>query len=140
MKTIAICYPGTEDICATEIRELCGVDSVQHESAVIFETNEKKLIDFCYLSQSTIKILGFLGYTQLTKLEDITSFVEKIKLAGWTNSNTTFKAKCIRIGEHDFNSETVMHEVGGIFYEKDQLKGKRNHDRRQHHHSHGKKY
>ena len=122
MKIIAICAPGTEDICTTEIRELCAVDSVQHESAVIFETTEKKIIDFCYFSQSTNKILGFLGYLDFKNLDDIIQFTKTINLTGWTNSNTTFKVKCTRLGEHNFRSETIAHEVGEVFYEKDQLK------------------
>ncbi len=122
MKTIAICCPGTEDICATEIRELCAVDSLQHESAVIFEAEEKKLINYCYFTQSTIKVLGFLGFLKFQKLKEILDLVKNIKLTGWINSNTKFKVKCTRFGEHDFTSETIMQEVGAIFYEKDKLK------------------
>src|SRR3989344_4108382 len=122
MKIIALCFPGTEDICATEIRELCGVDSSQHESAVIFELNEAKVLNYCYMSQTPTKVLGFLGMLKFNSLEEILDYVKKIKLIGWTNKNTTFKVKCTRSGEHKFSSETIMQEVGEIFYEKDQLK------------------
>src|SRR3989344_2597479 len=122
MKIIALCFPGTEDICAAEIRELCGVDSSQHESAVLFESNEKKLLNFCYFAQSPVKILGFLGYLKFQNLEEILNHAKVINLAGWINKETTFKIKCARFGEHDFNSETIMQEIGAVFYEKDKLK------------------
>lgn len=122
MKIITICSPGTEDICATEIRELCGVDSLQQESAVIFEVDENKLINYCYMSQSAIKILGFLGYQKFNSLDDILKHIQKINLNEWINKNTTFKVKCTRFGEHDFSSEIIAHKIGGFFYEKDQLK------------------
>ena len=55
MKFISICYPGIEDICATEIRELCSVDSEQYRTAVVFGAKEQQILKYCYFSQACNK-------------------------------------------------------------------------------------
>jgi 23S rRNA G2445 N2-methylase RlmL len=122
MRIISICHPGTEDICATEIREYCSVDTELHESAVIFDAPEKVVLQYCYFSQASIRILGFLGYTKFESLEHLIEFAKKISLAGWAKKDTSFKVECTRIGEHDFTSETLQKDLGEVFYEKDKLK------------------
>jgi len=122
MRVISICYPGIEDICATEIRELCSVDSEMHESAVIFDAPEKRIINYCYFAQTPSKVLGFLGYHQFDSLKNLLDFVHKIDLHGWVTKETSFKVVCTRLGEHDFNSEKVVQGVGGIFFENSGLK------------------
>ncbi len=118
MKIIAICYPGMEDICATEAKELCLAGFDLHESAIIFEANEAKVLEFCYLSQSSIRVLGFLGYLKFQSMEEIVRHADKINISTWLNKNMTFKVECNRAGEHDFTSETLVAALGEVFHEK----------------------
>jgi len=121
MKIISICSPGLEDIAALEVKELCKVESILRDGAIIFETTKEKILDYCYLAQAPYKILAHLEDKDFNTQKDIEKFTEKINLSEWINANTTFKAICTREGKHNFTSEEIARKTGDIIQQKTNL-------------------
>lgn len=121
MKALLITHPGFEDISTMEVKELINKKAEQNKSIVTFETNKyEDLVKIAYKSQSISKILILLDHIKINKISDIKKL--KINIKEWITKDIDFKAKCKRIGTHDFKSKDIEEEIGGLVIDKYKLK------------------
>lgn len=120
MKSLAITHPGLESVAAEEIKELLGknVKDVSTEPSVVF-FDVKEYLDLCllcYKAQSLIKVLLLFGGFEFKNEEGIFSKAKQIakgkELANFIGKKTKFMVKCMRIGEHRFNSNEIESGIG----------------------------
>jgi len=124
MKALAICHKGFEDVAAKEVKELIKADSTIKDSAIIF--NIKKLEDLClltYRAQSLQKVLFFFHEVQINQNLDFTikkikEKIDKIDFKDWFDEKTSFKVKCARFGEHDYQTLDIEEKVGELIINK----------------------
>ena len=115
MKAFAITNKGTEEICAAEINELIKTKTEVKEKIVIFDAGSYE--DICkliYLGQSISKVALFLGHFQFKDdfFEQLEASIKKSDINNWLHEGLSFKAECIRHGEHDFSSIDVVPKIG----------------------------
>lgn len=113
MQYIAQTVCGIEEIACQEIKELIASASEKILPArLLFEANSVEKLN----SETRMlkRIYRFLKRFQFDSLEDIKKNVEDIKF----DFTGTFKVKCARKGEHDFNSQETAKEVGEVIFRK----------------------
>jgi tRNA (guanine6-N2)-methyltransferase len=126
MKGLIITNKGIEDIAAKEVKELIKVDSSIGETVVTFDI--KKMDDLCllcYKAQSINKVMYLFDSFRIKK-DVIKQLEESIKKADFTQFKKSFALKCHRVGNHDFSSQDIETELGGLI--KDKIKKKVNLD------------
>lgn len=116
MRAIAITHRGIEDIAAKEIKELIGKEAEISETVISFDAEKEDLFLLCYKAQSLIKVLEFIDEVEIKELDDFKKLKIDFSFKG------TFAVRCIRIGEHNFNSTDVEKNVGKLVYEKTKQK------------------
>ncbi|MBI4439621.1 hypothetical protein HY638_01495 [Candidatus Woesearchaeota archaeon] len=115
VRCLSIVSRGTEDIAAREIKEICGSTAKIKDGCVEFEANGKEeLCAVAYLSQSSERVL--LLYDSFTFEADpfgkIKDSLKKISIPPGS-----YKVHSIRRGEHSFNSDDVMKNVGSCLHD-----------------------
>jgi putative N6-adenine-specific DNA methylase len=115
MKAFAVCNKGIEDVCLLEIKELTGAKAEIHERAVTFDA--KGYEDLCriaYLGQSMSKVALLLGEFSFGEdfFEKLEENISKSEINDWLHGGITFRAECVRFGEHDFSSVDAAQKAG----------------------------
>ena len=107
---------GIEDVAAIEIKEILGCPSTKKSGYVTFTVqNKEQIIEYSYLTQSSERVMELWAEFEFTKdpFEEINKILQKTSLP-----SGSYKVLSIRQGEHFFNSETIMHDVGHFLKEK----------------------
>ncbi|MFC1768929.1 THUMP domain-containing protein [Nanoarchaeota archaeon] len=116
MKGLSIVSKGIEDVAKLEIKEILGCDSVVDKGCLIFNVKKKEeLIMLSYKAQSCDRVIKLLDKFSFKKepFDHIKKSLSKIKLP-----EGSYKVLSIRKGEHSFNSDNVMKEIGGYLNNK----------------------
>lgn len=108
MKALAISTIGFEGIVALEVQELTGSKGEVLKGAVLFEAEAEKVIEFCYLTQSAVRVIELVYDGELKDIEDILRSSDFGALKG-----KQISVDCYRIGEHEFNSQDVRTKLAG---------------------------
>ncbi len=124
MKGLVTTHRGFEDIAAKEVKELIGSKPDANEAAVVFEL--KNLTDLCllaYKAQSATSVACLLAEFEAgTDIEETIASLKKAlfdtDISPWISDNTTFMVKCRRTGKHNFTSQDIMVEAGGLIKDK----------------------
>jgi len=119
MDGLAIMHKGIEKIAAQEIKELIGAKCVLGETVVRFEI--EGLLDLCalcYRAQSVAKVLLLLGQTHAKDEEAIAAYAGTLDFSTFLTKDKTFRVRCVRVGEHSFDSADIEQGVGGALAEK----------------------
>src|SRR3989338_40653 len=116
MKAFVLTNKGSEHVCAAEIKELAGSKARISERILIFPC--QKYEDICrraYKGQSIIRAGIFLGEFEFTDdfEEKLEKAVMECSLNEWLSDGISFRAECIRYGEHDFSSNDIEKMAGG---------------------------
>jgi len=122
MKACAIVDKGIEKVCSLELSELIKAKSTSEERVVFFEAKDDDVLKFCYLTQSSQRVLelfdsfSFKDYDDFLKQSE--KIISKIDLKKSLEKDTTFRVACERIGEHDFGSSTAEQDIGEFILKK----------------------
>ncbi|MBS3109495.1 hypothetical protein J4227_03120 [Candidatus Woesearchaeota archaeon] len=115
MEAFAVTNNGTENCCAAEIKELLGADSETANGIVLF--NAAKYQDICrlaYAGQSIWRTGELLGKFKFREnfFDSLAGHIAKSGIRDWIKPETSFRAECIRRGNHDFSSVDVEKAAG----------------------------
>lgn len=116
MKALVITNKGIEKISKLEIRELIKKDGKTGETVVSFEGNNDELCRLCYNGKSFIKVLELLKDFSFKNKEEI------LRNSAVKIDAKTFVVRCLRDGKHDFTSQEIAEEVGGIILKNNKTK------------------
>ncbi len=119
MEGLAITHHGIEKIAAQEIGELIGAKCVLGVTVVRFPV--KDLLDLCvlcYRMQSAAKVLLLLGQLRFKTDDDIHTYTGTLDFSPFLKKDKTFRVRCVRVGEHSFDSADIEQGVGGALAEK----------------------
>ena len=121
MKAIAICIEGLEEITILEIKEILKIKSdIIMPSRVIFEVKkEEDIAEFAYKTRSATKVYFLVDNFKFENMKDIT---EKAKVLNFPFLSDTFAVRCNRLGLHDFSSQDIEKEVGGVIFNNNKIK------------------
>ena len=107
MKALAITHKGAEDFSASEIVELSNAKILESFNGfILFEIdNLENLKKLCFFGQSFFRILELIDdFTSNNIIEYLLKKNVKI--------NSSFRVKCTRQGQHDFNSNDIEKKFG----------------------------
>lgn len=108
MKLIAITIPKLEQVTVDEISEILKLKSTAYDSVVEFESdNFSQIAKFCYMTRSSSRVLLLLDKQKITEIDKLK--FPKIPLQ---DEFKTFRIRCTRIGEHNFNSHDIEKKLG----------------------------
>jgi 23S rRNA G2445 N2-methylase RlmL len=121
IEAIARCITGLEEITQKEIKELTKAKSeVLDKSIIKFKVkDEKVLANFTYNTRSSTKVYELITHFNFKDIDDLIEKVRKIK---FPKIKSPFAVRCERMGEHNFDSNSIEIEVGSIINKDDKLK------------------
>jgi len=117
MKAIAITHIGAEDVCRKEIKELIGADGKTSSGVVIFPIKSlKDLCVLCYRSQSSRRILYYLGDFEFKNLNDLRNKARNIfsknEFLKWFREKRSFKVETKKDREDKLLREEICADLG----------------------------
>jgi putative N6-adenine-specific DNA methylase len=120
MKGLVTSYEGAEDIVKSEVIEIIGKRKTETKpSVVIFEATREDLFKLSYMGQSFSHCFELIDSFEISEFEDL----DKIKDFDFSEfKDKKFRTRCLRIGDHNFNSSDVEREVGGFILDKVECK------------------
>jgi len=119
MQGLAITHKGIEKITAHEIEELIGAKTAVGESIISFEM--KDLLDLCalcYKAQSVGRVILLLGQLRFKGEDDICACAKDLDFSGFLTKDKSFRVRCTRVGEHDFDSIDIEQGIGEVLAER----------------------
>ncbi|MBW3012763.1 hypothetical protein KY340_01015 [Candidatus Woesearchaeota archaeon] len=122
MKAICIGYEGAEAVLKREIKERIDVSAKTEPSIALLDADEKQLQKLAFSGQSFSHILFLLGSGKIKSLEDLEKIKLDKKILEKYLKNKTFRADCVRLGEHGFNSQDVGAKLGEIILDNAECK------------------
>ncbi len=112
---LAITNKGIEAIAAKEIEELIGTKGKAGITIVQYTINELlDLCALCYKAQSLARVLFLAGKLRFTSEEEIYEYAKTLDLSLFLTKDKTFAVRCIRMGEHGFDSADIGQGIGEI--------------------------
>lgn len=112
MKALAITNKGLEEFCAKEVEHLLGVSPEICSQCIVFKPKDRiSLLRFCYISQSSAKVLLLLDSFRFKSISDILKSINYTKIKPFVKAKT-FKVSIKRIGDHEFSSMELADEIG----------------------------
>jgi len=118
VKACAITHDGLASFCAEEIMELIGAACTLCRGIVFFEASWNDLAVLCYRAQTVSKVLAVLGEWTSREYDAILGAVERLDIDPAPFKGLTFKLHCERKGDHNFSSQDIAAEAGGIIKQK----------------------
>lgn len=118
VRACAITHFGLAQFCADEITELLHCETDAKGDIVFFDATWEQLVNLCYRAQTVFKILAILDEWTANKYTDILDHISASTIDVPPFGDATFKLRCTRRGEHDFSSQDVVQEAGGLIKEK----------------------
>lgn len=118
MHGLAITNKGIEKIAAQEINELIGATGILGETIVRFDV--KDLLDLCvlcYKMQSVGKVMFLLGHVRFATDDEVYAYAKALDFSTFLKKDKTFRVRCVRLGEHSFDSADIEQEIGGMLAE-----------------------
>jgi len=124
MKGFVVANKGLEDVSLREIQELIKTRGTIRGGVVEFSPS--KMLDICklcYSGQSFKKVMllfdGFATSEDIgSTLKNIDEVLKKVDLSEWLTKDSSFKVECSREGNHDFSSNDLESECGGLILDK----------------------
>ncbi|MBD3304527.1 methyltransferase [Candidatus Woesearchaeota archaeon] len=132
MKAIVLTNKGIEDISAKEIKELINKKAEKKDGFLIFEAEQKEIIQICYLARSITKVILLVEDAQeWTKgktfaIRGKTEYAEKHQIKGKTdlkNPDTEFYAVNEQYCGIDLTGEDLAKRDYRIFLGSESIKG-----------------
>jgi len=114
MKAVCIGYEGAEEVLKREVKERINVSAKIEPSVALIDADEKQLQELAYSGQSFIHVIILLGSGKLKSFNDLEKIKLDKKLLEKFVKNKTFRTDCLRLGEHDFNSQDAEAKIGEI--------------------------
>ncbi|MBN1793075.1 methyltransferase [Candidatus Woesearchaeota archaeon] len=124
IRALAVTDRGVENVLVSEIEEIVGAKALALDSCASFESSIDDVLKFTYLTQASDRVMVLLGGFKFEGLDDL---LEKTKeslkganLSEWFPKgypDCSFKVTCERRGLHDFGSQGVEPEIGGLIIE-----------------------
>ncbi|MBT5021794.1 methyltransferase [Candidatus Woesearchaeota archaeon] len=120
MKAFALTHPGNEQIANLEVTELLNVSSKAQEGGlVIFDFKKfEELFSLCYKSRSLISVSLLFQQFKFSNIKEIENLISFDNFDTSFFSKKSFAVSCIRLGDHDFNSQEVEVIVGDFIGKK----------------------
>jgi 23S rRNA G2445 N2-methylase RlmL len=103
MKCIAFCSIGFEDILINDVKEILKLNCFKQKASVIFEANEKQILEFAYKCQSIEKI-GIL--LQQGNVKEINKEIN-LKEIDFSIIKETFSVNCSVISEKKYQNNDI---------------------------------
>ncbi len=117
MRCIALTNKGIEDVAASEIKDVLGLDAEAADSIVFFDAkNFEDIFRACYRLQSARKIILLLKEFRAKKMEDIHAAVKNAGLEDWLNSSSSFVVRSIAENP-GFDRQEIESETGAFILE-----------------------
>jgi putative N6-adenine-specific DNA methylase len=118
VKCLAVTDKGIETVTSLELKERIDAEGTIADSCVLFDAKEDDAFRFCYLTQSTDRVILFLDSFKFDDYQDLLKKSEELirasDLSPYFAENSSFRIYCERRGLHDFNSNSLEQEVGGF--------------------------
>lgn len=118
VRACAVTHFGLAQFCADEIAELIQCETDAKGDLVFFDATWEQLVQLSYRAQTVFKILAVLDTWTSRKYTDILDHIAASTIEVPDFGEATFKLRCTRRGQHDFSSQDVVQEAGGLIKEK----------------------